>query len=194
MAVGALPDPPPAATAAAEWRAVFGNANPVAIEVGPGHGEFLRAMAQARPDWNFLAIERSAARTRAITHQLELAATGNARVLCTDAACLLALLPAGCVSALFVQFPDPWWKRRHQRRRLWTLAFAATVRRVLAPAATIEFLTDVADTFHLGLACLDGDGGLERVTVGCLPSHGTSFAHKALRRGGTIYHSLHRRR
>lgn len=191
MAVGALPERP--APAPAEWQAVFGNRRPVAVEIGPGRGEFLRAVARSRPDWNFLAIERSAARVRMLTGLLEGDACVNARILCADATCLLAQLPPASVAALFVQFPDPWWKRRHHKRRVWTPAFAATVRHLLAPGATVEFVTDVEETFTLGLACLDGDGGFERLAVGRLHSHETSFGRKALRRGGTIYHSLHRR-
>ncbi len=191
MAVGALPDRPAAAPPL--WQAVFGTPHPVAVEIGPGRGEFLRAMARRRPDWNFFAIERSAARSRALSHLLERDALANARVLCADASCLLAQFPAGCVAALFVQFPDPWWKRRHHKRRLWTPAFAATARHILAPGATVEFLTDVEATFALGLACLDADGAFERLAVGRLDGHETSFARKAVRRGGSIYHAQYRR-
>ncbi|MGD9763227.1 MAG: tRNA (guanosine(46)-N(7))-methyltransferase TrmB [Candidatus Binatia bacterium] len=175
------------------WRAVFDNDNPVAIEVGPGRGEFLRAIARDRPHWNFFAIERSAARARAIERELEAAALPNARVLCADAACLLPLLPEASAAAVFVQFPDPWWKRRHQRRRVWTPEFAAAVRRVLQPGATVEFLTDVEETFRLGVACLEADGGFEPVAIGCVPSHNTMYARKALNRGDSIFRSVHRR-
>jgi tRNA (guanine-N7-)-methyltransferase len=192
MAVGVLPERP--AIPPTLWLAVFGTPYPVAIEIGPGRGEFLRTMARARPDWNFLAIERSAARGRAVARLLERDALTNARILCADATCLLAQLPPASVAALFVQFPDPWWKRRHHKRRVWTPSFVATVRHILARGATVEFLTDVEETFTLGLACLDADGGFERLAADQLLSHETSFGRKALRRGGTIYRCLYRRR
>jgi len=175
------------------WQQLFANPNPVAVEVGPGRGEFLRAVAAARPDWNFFGIEHSSTRTRHIEHLLASRRRQNARVVWADAGWLLPLLPAASAAAVYVQFPDPWWKRRHHKRRLWTPPFVAAIRRLLAPGATVEFLTDVADTFQLGLALLDADPGLERVAVGLLDRHDTNFARKALQVGGQIHRSLHRR-
>jgi tRNA (guanine-N7-)-methyltransferase len=175
------------------WRRLFGNANPVAIEVGPGRGEFLRAVAVARPEWNFFGIEHSSTRTRHIEQQLATRRLANARVVWADAGWLLPHLPAASAAAVYVQFPDPWWKRRHHKRRLWTPAFVASIRTLLGPGATVEFLTDVADTFQLGLTLLDADPGLERVAVGALDRHDTNFARKALQGGGQIHRSVHRR-
>src|SRR5690606_3085494 len=125
------------------------------IEIGPGRGEFLRAIAAARPEWNFFAVERSATRTATIERALAEAGLPNARVVWADAGCLLPLLPAGSAAAVYIQFPDPWWKRRHFKRRVWTPALGAAIAHVLAPGAEIEFLTDVEDTFALGLRILD---------------------------------------
>ena len=176
------------------WRRLYGNHHPVAIEIGPGRGEFLCAAAVARPEWNFFAVERAATRTTAIEAALATAGLTNARVCWADAVCLLPLLPAASAAAVFIQFPDPWWKRRHFKRRVWIPALAAAIHHVLAPGAEVEFLTDVADTFQLGLRCLDGEAGLVRVSVGQLDRHDTDFARKAIRRGGAIYRSVHRRR
>ncbi len=176
------------------WQRLFGNDHPVAIEVGPGKGEFLRAVARLRPQWNFYAVEISSTRTRAIETALDAERIANARVLWGDAGCVLPALPAECAAAVFIQFPDPWWKRRHFKRRIWSPALAAGIRHVLARGAEVEFLTDVEETFQLGLRYLDAETGLERMTVGGLEQHDTDFARKALRRGGAIYRSVHSRR
>ncbi|MEO8601851.1 MAG: tRNA (guanosine(46)-N7)-methyltransferase TrmB [bacterium] len=175
------------------WRRLFGNDHPVALEVGPGRGEFLRAIAAARPEWNFYAVERSWTRTIGIEAALAANGPGNARVLWGDAGCVLPELPEGSAAAVFVQFPDPWWKRRHFKRRVWTPQLASAIRHVLAPGAEIEFLTDVEETFSLGLGCLDAEPGLERVAVGRLDSHDTNFARKALERGAVIYRGVYRK-
>lgn len=175
------------------WRRLFGNDNPVAIEIGPGRGEFLRAAAQATPGWNFYAVERSWTRTLGIEAALAAAGPPNARVLWGDAGCVLPALPAASVSAVFIQFPDPWWKRRHFKRRLWTPHIAPAIRHVLAPQGELEFLTDVEDTFQLGLRHLDAEPGLQRASIGHLERHETNFARKALERGGVIYRAVYRR-
>ena len=174
------------------WQRLFGNDHPVAIEIGPGRGEFLRAVAAARPGWNFYAVERSSTRTAQIEAQLTTAGLANARVLWGDAGCVLPALPAGSAAAVFIQFPDPWWKRRHFKRRVWTPGLAAAIRHVLAAGAEVEFLTDVKETFTLGLGLLDAEPELERLAVGQLEHHATDFARKALSRGGVIYRSRHR--
>ena len=175
------------------WQLIFANDHPVAVEIGPGRGEFLFASARRNPTRNFFAIEHSASRTREIVDKLTRSGPDNARVICGDATCLIELLPASCVAAFHVLFPDPWWKRRHQKRRLWTAPFVAALRRALQPGGTIELITDVGDYFVLAQGLLDADPALEVVTVGHPAALSTSFARKAARRGSLIYRSVHRR-
>jgi len=176
------------------WRQLFANDWPVAVEIGPGRGEFLLDSAQRDPRRNFFAIEHSAARARQVAARLARAAAANARVICGDATCLIELFPSGSVAAFHVQFPDPWWKRRHQRRRLWTPRFAGALYRALVAGGTIELVTDVADYFALAQECLAGESGLEVVTIGGAADVRTSFARKAAQRGWAIHRSVHRRR
>jgi tRNA (guanine-N7-)-methyltransferase len=176
------------------WQQIFANDRPVAVEIGPGRGEFLLSSARAAPARNFFAIEHSASRTREIAAKLDLEQIANARVLCGDAVCLVELFPEASVAAFHVLFPDPWWKRRHHKRRLWTPRFVAALRRALAAGGTIELITDVGDYFALAQSLLSADPGLEVVAVGHPPEVQTSFARKAVRRGDRLYRSLHRRR
>jgi tRNA (guanine-N7-)-methyltransferase len=195
MGVGCLPEPRGLALLPADcWRQIFGNDQPVAVEIGPGRGEFLLVSARRVPARNFYAIERSAARARAIAAKLARAGVDNARVISGDAVCVIDLLPAACVAAFHIQFPDPWWKRRHHKRRLWTPHFVAALRRVLVLDGTVELVTDVGDSFALAQACLTTDPGLEEVTVAHPAELQTSFARKAAACGARIYRSVHRRR
>lgn len=176
------------------WRQIFANDRPVAVEIGPGRGEFLLASARTDPGRNYFAIEHSAARTREIAARLARAGADNARVLGGDAACLIELFPESSVVAFYVLFPDPWWKRRHHKRRLWTPRFVAALRRALVHGGTIELVTDVGEYFAAAQACLDGDAELAAVTLGHPERLQTSFARKALQRGALLYRSIHRRR
>lgn len=174
------------------WRQIFSNDRPVAVEIGPGRGEFLLASARADPQRNFFAIEHSASRTGEITARLGKSGVENVRVICGDAVCLIELLPEASVAAFYVLFPDPWWKRRHKKRLLWTPRFAAGVRRALARGGTVELITDVPDYFELAQSRLEG-AGLEVVTIGHPAEVQTSFARKAQARGVALHRSLHRR-
>ncbi|MGH7789809.1 MAG: tRNA (guanosine(46)-N7)-methyltransferase TrmB [Candidatus Binatia bacterium] len=190
-----MPEPgPPFRLPADCWQQLFGNPHPVALEIGPGRGEFLLVAALADPATNFYAVEISSTGVRRIESKLATAGLTNARVLWADATWLVGVLPPASVATVHVQFPDPWWKRRHKRRRLWSTPFVAALRQLLVPGGGIEFLTDVEEYFHFGQGYLDADPGLERINVGLLPEHDTNFARKALRRGGVIHRSTHRRR
>lgn len=176
------------------WHEIFANQLPVWVEIGPGGGEFLIAVARQHDQRNFFAIERSASRASAIERRIQRTGIENARVLNADASCVLPLLPEACVAGYFVQFPDPWWKRRHGRRRLWTQEFVAALPRTLIGGGTIEMVTDVEEYFSVAQSHLGAESALECVVAGSAEYTATSFARKALARGDSIYRSVHRRR
>jgi tRNA (guanine-N7-)-methyltransferase len=175
------------------WRQLFDNDHPVAVEIGPGRGEFLATAARGAPQWNFFAIEHSASRTVEVAQRLQRLGVANARVLCADATCLLALVPERSVDAFYVLFPDPWWKRRHQKRRLMTPPFVATLRRALRVGGTIELMTDVDEYFALAQAALAGDAGLQPLEAAPPRALQTSFARKAVNRGAAIHRTIYER-
>lgn len=151
-----LPRPEPrAALPPIDWTALFGNDRPVEIEVGFGKGLFLLNEAAARPNVNFLGIEivrkyQLYAATRVAERGL-----GNVRLACADARALLhASVPEASVAAVHVYFPDPWWKKRHHKRRLFAPAFAASVVRVLREAGRFYIVTDVAAYFDVMLGII----------------------------------------
>jgi tRNA (guanine-N7-)-methyltransferase len=170
------------------WQCIFGNDHPVEIEVGPGNGTFIAPAASRRSRTNFLGIERS--RTRAARLEALFAERGlrNARVINADAACVVAhLVPPASVSAYHVYFPDPWWKRRHQRRRLFTPGFTGAVARTLVPGGRLHVATDVDDLFHLILTRLTSTRGFMQDTGARSPREQlTAFERKGLARGARI--------
>jgi tRNA (guanine-N7-)-methyltransferase len=176
------------------WRQIFANDRAVAVEIGPGRGEFLLASARRDPERNFFAIEHSMSRTREVAERLARAGVANARVIAGDASCLIELFPPASVTAFHVLFPDPWWKRRHQKRRLWTPRFVAALRCALLPGGTVQLITDVPDYFELAQRSLAGDPELELVGIDHPTSIQTSFARKAVARGDALHRSVHRRR
>src|SRR5439155_25889789 len=101
-----------------------------------------------------------------------------------DATCVLAhLIPQSSVSAYHIYFPDPWWKRRHYRRRLMTPAFAAALERTLAPGGAIHLVTDVEEAFRLAVESLADISHLVAHDTPPVRPVRTAFEQKALSRG-----------
>ena len=131
-----------------KWATVFGNTNPVEIEVGFGKGLFLVTAGQERPPVNFFGIEIVRKYQLFTANRLAKRNLRNVRLACADARMLLRdYVPAGSVRAVHVYFPDPWWKKRHHKRRLFTAEFAAACARVLQVGGRLELMTDVEEYF-----------------------------------------------
>jgi tRNA (guanine-N7-)-methyltransferase len=143
------------------WRTVFGNDNPVELEVGFGKGLFLVTSAVERPQVNFVGLE--IVRKYQLFTATRLAKRGlhNVHVACTDARRFLGeSVPADSLQAVHVYFPDPWWKKRHHKRRLWTSEFAAACCRALRPGGILYAVTDVEEYGHDIQKLCDAQPGL----------------------------------
>ena len=133
-----------------DTAAVFGRAAPLEVELGTGKGLFLAAAAAADPATNFLGSElafkyAAHAAARAVKRGLV-----HVRVVHGDAARLVhEKLPYACARAIHVYFPDPWWKKRHHKRRLMRESVVRDIERVLAPGGRLHFWTDVEEYFRL---------------------------------------------
>ncbi|GAB4313653.1 MAG: hypothetical protein Kow0059_04940 [Candidatus Sumerlaeia bacterium] len=133
----------PAPLDQAAW---FGRQAPLGLDLGCGTGRFLVRMAARHPGWNWLGVEQSLKYARISAWKIERAGLAHARVLCAGARGVLgALLPPGSASAAFVLFADPWFKKRHLKRRLIDSGFAAALARALRPGAPLHIKTDIAD-------------------------------------------------
>jgi tRNA (guanine-N7-)-methyltransferase len=131
-----------------DWTEVFGDARPVELEVGSGKGLFLANAATAWPDRNFLGIELSRKYARKAAERLAKRGLGNVRVVAGDARKFLeAFTPGRSLAAVHIYFPDPWWKKRHRKRRVFCEPFVADVARALRPGGEFFAATDVEEYF-----------------------------------------------
>jgi tRNA (guanine-N7-)-methyltransferase len=116
---------------------------PRVLEIGFGRGEVLMALAAARPEASFLAVEVSRVRAIKGARRFERAALGNVRVVHASAELLLErVLPERSFAECWINFPDPWPKRRHHKRRLVRPAVVRALARVLEPGARLHLATD----------------------------------------------------
>ena len=141
-------------TAPLEGRAIFGRTAPLEVEVGTGKGLFLQTAAANHPERDYLGIEIAKKYTFSTAARLTEAGLGNARVIHGDAQEILPLIPDNTVSAVHIYFPDPWWKRRHRKRRVVNQPFTMDVYRVLQPSGPLHFWTDVREYFEVSVEML----------------------------------------
>jgi tRNA (guanine-N7-)-methyltransferase len=146
------------------WTDLFGNERPVEIEVGFGKGLFLLNESQARPQTNFLGVEVERKYTFFTAARLAQLGVGNVKVACTEASWFLQnIVAAASVEAIHVYFPDPWWKTRHRKRRLFTGEFAEACVRDLRLGGSLSFVSDVREYFDETLEMLANLGRLKLV-------------------------------
>jgi tRNA (guanine-N7-)-methyltransferase len=127
---------------------VFGRSAPLALEIGCGGGRTVIGMALTRLEWNFIGIEHAGEYYRMLRERVTRRRVANLRITRVDAAYLLhCFLPDASVREFHIYFPDPWPKKRHQKRRLFTEAFCADLRRTLAGDGVLYFATDHAEYY-----------------------------------------------
>lgn len=130
------------------WAQIFGNTNPVEVEIGPGHGSFLMALARLHPERNFFGVEFATRRAFRAARLLERDGPSNLIIIRADIGCLLRthIYPES-VQVCHLYFPDPWWKKRHHRRRIVQADFPTALARSLAPGGSLLFASDVRPYF-----------------------------------------------
>jgi tRNA (guanine-N7-)-methyltransferase len=151
-----------------DWTARFGEAAAsLELEIGSGHGGYALAFARARPERALVAIEQRRkfadelrARAERRGHRNLLALHGDARVLAPR------LFREGSLAAIHVHFPDPWWKRRHHRRRLVDEGMSQLLLRLLRPGGLLDFRTDVERYAVEAVERLEAEGFLNEAGRG----------------------------
>ncbi|MEJ1296350.1 MAG: tRNA (guanosine(46)-N7)-methyltransferase TrmB [Candidatus Sedimenticola sp. (ex Thyasira tokunagai)] len=126
-----------------EFAQLFGNSNPVFIEIGFGNGESLAQMAAAAPENNYLGIEVHRPGVGHLLLKIEELKLKNLRVIQHDAVEVLTQSVADAtLTGLFLFFPDPWHKKRHHKRRILKPSFVSLLERVIRPGGFFHAATD----------------------------------------------------
>lgn len=133
------------------WRAIFGNANPIRIEIGMGKGQFIHALAKLHPEINYVGIEKySSVLLRAI-QKMEEEELPNLKFVRMDAEDILKVFGPGEVDRIYLNFSDPWPKDRHAKRRLPSEAFLRRYDVILKKDGQLEFKTDNRPLFDFAV-------------------------------------------
>ena len=141
-----------AAAKPGHWKEVFGNENPIHIEIGMGKGRFLTALAKQNPRINYIGMERyDSVLVRALEKREQEEEIHNLFYLCEDAKNLTDFFAPGEVARIYLNFSDPWPKDRHAKRRLTSTDFFARYHRILAKEGEVMFKTDNRILFDFSL-------------------------------------------
>ena len=140
------------------WKEVFGNDNPMHIEIGMGKGTFITTLAGMNPDINYVGIEKySSVLLRAVEKQDELQLP-NLRFIRMDAENINEVFGVDEVDRIYLNFSDPWPKDRHAKRRLTSTRFLERYDNILTPEGRVMFKTDNKDLFDFSLEQVEEAG------------------------------------
>jgi tRNA (guanine-N7-)-methyltransferase len=177
-----------------EAAALFGG-SPVWLEIGFGGGEHLVHMAAHHPRVGIIGCEVFVNGVAMLLGKMREAGVGNLALYDGDVRDLLEVLPDASVSKTFLNYPDPWPKRRHHRRRFVTQDHLSLLNRVMAPGAEFRVATDIPDYVRQTLAEVPR-AGFDLLGQGGVPWDdwfSTRYEQKALREGRVPHYMTFRR-
>ncbi|MCY7017905.1 tRNA (guanosine(46)-N7)-methyltransferase TrmB [Streptococcus sanguinis] len=139
------------ADAKGRWQEIFGNDHPIHVEVGSGKGAFVSGMAKANPEINYIGIDIQKSVLSYALDKVLATDVSNIKLLWVDGSDLTDYFEEGEIDRLYLNFSDPWPKKRHEKRRLTYQSFLATYQQILPENGEIHFKTDNRGLFEYSL-------------------------------------------
>ncbi|MDX1973129.1 MAG: tRNA (guanosine(46)-N7)-methyltransferase TrmB [Candidatus Sumerlaeia bacterium] len=185
-----------------DWEKVFGNRNPVEVEIGCGTGLFLAAYAKDHPELNLVGLDKVAGIVLRTAQKLRKRQLNHVRVLRFEALYFLEeYIAPESLNAVHCYYSDPWPKRSHHRRRVWQPPFLKAAHRSLKPGGLLYMKTDVTDYFEAIQKafgqCSELFECVEQHRLDEVPLPGdydSNFQQKARVKGHPLYYQIWRKR
>lgn len=178
------------------WQELFGNENPVEVEIGCGKGRFLLEASRQHPEINYIGVERALKYVQRTKERLLKENATGVVLIWSDAAYLVdRYIGEGTVEAYHVYFPDPWPKKRHRKRRLFRneVWIRGLIRTLNSSGGRIHVATDYAEYFYEIHDCLTHTSPLVYLSPDSLGTEHipTSFEVKYRAEGRQIYRAIY---
>ncbi|KXG08849.1 tRNA (guanine-N(7)-)-methyltransferase [Anoxybacillus sp. P3H1B] len=157
-----------------KWHELFGNHHPIHIEIGTGKGQFITGMAKENPEINYIGIELYESVIVSALDKLIENDLPNLRLLNVNAKDLASFFENGEVERIYLNFSDPWPKKRHEKRRLTHHSFLELYEQILVSEGEIHFKTDNQGLFEYSLMSFSQYGLL--LTYVSLDLHHSDFS------------------
>jgi tRNA (guanine-N7-)-methyltransferase len=167
---------------------LFGNRHRVVLEIGSGKGRFLISGATEQPDVNFIGIEKSLHYHRVIRDRVMKRGLTNIRLINHDAFLVLRDMLAGAsIDEIHIYFPDPWPRKREQKRRIIRAEVLTEIKRVLVPGGSGIYVTDHRDYYEAAAPVIEQFFRSERRVPGADDPPRTNYEAKYREEGRGIY-------
>ena len=171
LRAGEMPSP-------ADWAEIFGNNEPLALEIGCGIGDFIVKTAADQPEANFIAIDFYNKGCYKTCRRIDLEGLTNVRVLREEARQFIReRIPKGSLEAVYINCPDPWPKKKHRKRRLVNRQFVEFLAEYMAPGGNFFFATDFDDYGMDVAGMMPGVAGFENMLAPDLYRHELAGYH-----------------
>ncbi len=189
----------PYAAAPLDLAGVFGRGAPKILEIGCGMGETTARIAAAHPENDYLGIEVHTPGVGSLLKEIATRELGNLRVIQHDAVEVVRdMIRPGTLAGMHIYFPDPWPKKRQQKRRLIQPPFVALLASRLAPGGYLHCATDWEEYAQQMLAVLSAEPLLENTATDFAPRPAwrpqTKFEARGLRLGHGVWDVLFQRK
>ena len=172
----------------AAWKTMFDNNNPIYIEIGMGKGKFILESAKNNPGINYIGIEKAPSVLIRAVQKLKDCPLHNVRLLCVSAEILKEIFVCGEVDRIYLNFPDPWPKSRHEKRRLTNKKHLDIFKDILSDKGEIHFKTDNEKLFQYSIIEMSGQKLMfTDISFDCRDNIQTEYEEKFLSLGKRIY-------
>lgn len=142
-----------------DWQQLFANGQaPSALDIGCGMGKFLIDYAELHPHTNILGLETRAQAVHWINGVIEGEKVANGRALWYSVVNGLDFIPDASIHSVMYFFPDPWFKKRHAKRRAFSPTLLDGIARILQPGGTLYLMTDVPEVDEYQCEVLEAHG------------------------------------
>ncbi|UOE93497.1 tRNA (guanosine(46)-N7)-methyltransferase TrmB [Alkalihalobacillus sp. LMS39] len=141
-----------------KWNEVFGNANPIHIEVGTGKGRFVTGMGKQHQDINYIGIEKYTSVLLTAMERIVESECTNVKLLNEDVVELMEFFDKGEIERVYINFTDPWPKNRHEKRRLTYKDFLRQYEMVMKPSGEVHLKTDNQGLFEYSIESFSSYG------------------------------------
>lgn len=141
-----------------KWSQYFGRIAPLHAELGTGRGQFISTQAAIHPDINYIGIEKYPEVIIRALQKKQKRGVGNLALICFDATEILDIFGDQELDRIYLNFSDPWPKKKNADKRLTARLFLDKYRQVLKPGGEIQFKTDNQQLFEFSLNSLADAG------------------------------------
>lgn len=167
---------------------LFGNDHPVILEIGSGKGRFLIATATERPDLNVIGIEKSLHYHRLIRDRVMKRHLTNIRLFNHDAYLVLRdMIPDASLQEIHIYFPDPWPRKKEQKRRIIRADVLNEIRRVLVDGGSAIYVTDHKEYYDVAAPLIEEHFRAERRIPAPEDKPRTNYEAKYREEGRGVY-------